>query len=309
MSDDEMVEVTRSLEKYYKNYTIYMRSPDGKGYFLYKQKGVPIEAVRIKEKRHPDKLYITLQDKIKEVTAFQRKYNAQLRKEIKSNPAAAKEILWKTMELSLAEPRTQILQNIKETIDIVVAEYLETPAVAANLLEVSAKDYSAAIHSVNVMLFCLGLGQYSQFSAEDIKLLGLMGLLHDVGKIKVPDEILKADRDLTVRETKILRRHTEHGYRIIKDGQLDLRVALSALEHHERSDGSGYPDGKLGNEILPQSAMIGIIDAFEQKTSCRPGRTPLKPIEALTAIREEVGAGKFDPEIFKTFARSIVGLH
>ena len=308
MSDDEMVEVSQALEKYYKNYTIYMRSPDGKGYFLYKQKGVPIEAVRIKEKRHPEKLYITLQDKVKEITSIQRKYNAQLKKEIKGDPAAAKAILWKTMEATLSEPRTQILHNIKETIDIVVGEYIETPAVVSNLIEVSAKDYSTAVHSVNVMLFCLGFGQYSRFTVEDIKLFGLMGLLHDVGKTKVPDEILKTNRDLTVREAKILRRHTEHGYRIIKECRFDLKVALSALEHHERMDGSGYPDGKKGDEFLLQSAMLGLIDTFEQKTSYRPDYKPLKPIEALASIMEEVGKGKFNREMFKTFARSIVGM-
>ncbi len=308
MSDDEMVEVTRSLEKYYKNYAIYMHSPSGKGFILYKPKGVPIEAVRIQEKRHPEKLYITLQDRIKEVAAFQRKYAIQLKKTIRNDPALAKTILQKTMDISLSEPRTQVLHNLRETIDIVVGEYLETPAVVSNLIDVSTKDYSTAVHSVNVMLLCLGFGHYSRFTVEEIKLFGLMGLLHDVGKVKVPDDILKASRDLTVRETKMFRRHTEHGYRILKECRFDMKVALSALEHHERMDGSGYPDGKTGNDLLPESAMLTIIDTFDQRTSYRPNHVSIKPIEALAAIMEEVVAGKFDREMFKIFAHSVVGM-
>ncbi|MFZ5570851.1 MAG: HD-GYP domain-containing protein [Thermodesulfobacteriota bacterium] len=308
MPDDEMVEVTRSLEKYYKNYAIYMRPSDGKGYILYKPKGVPIEAVRIKEKRHPQKLYISLEDKIKEVCSFQRKYSAQLKKNIREDPVAAKTILHKTMEVSLAEPRTPVLHNLKETIDIVVSEYLENPAVVGNLIAVSTKDYSTAVHSVNVMLLCLGFGHYSRFPLTELKQMGLAGLLHDVGKVNVPDDILKASRELTVRETKLLRQHAEHGYRTLKDCGFDGKVALSALEHHERADGSGYPDGKTRRDLLPESAALSIIDTFEHRTGYRPDHPPLKPIEALAGIMEEVVDGKFDRELFKTFAHSVVGM-
>jgi HD-GYP domain-containing protein (c-di-GMP phosphodiesterase class II) len=308
MSDDEMVEVSRSIGKYYKNYDIYMKPPSGRGYILYKPKEVPIEAIRIKEKRHPKKLYITLQDKMKEIASFQRRYNNQLRKKIKSEPAEARRILNKAMAFSFSEPRTQILQNVRETIDIVVLEYLENPQVVNQLIEVSAKDYSVSAHCVNVMLYCLGYGHHCGFAIDEIKVFGLSGLLHDVGKVQVPDEILKASRALSVRETKILKRHTENGYSLLTACNFDPVVVTGALEHHERLDGSGYPDGKRGDEISPLSRALALIDRFENLTSRRPEKEGLKPIEALASIMEEVENGLYDKEIFKQIAHSVVGM-
>lgn len=308
MTDDDMVEVTRSLGKYYKNYAIYMKSPSGKGYVLYKPKGVPIEAVRIKEKRHPKHLYISLQDKVREIASFQRKYNHELKKTIRDDPVRAKNLLQKTMDLSLSEPRTDVLRNMQETIDIIVKEYLETPTVVGNLLDVSAKDYSTSVHSINVMLFCLGFGYYNDYALEAISRIGLMGLMHDVGKIQVPEEILKADRELTVRETKLLNQHTEHGYRILTDCDFDPAIARVALEHHEQIDGTGHPEKKIGRDLLESSKIIAIIDKFEKLTCLRPGYTPLKPIEALAAIMEIVENGKMDRDMFKQFAHSVVGM-
>lgn len=308
MPDDEMVEVSRSLGKYYKNYDIYMKPPSGRGFVLYKPKGVPIEAIRIKEKRHPKNLYITLPDKMKEIASFQRRYNSELRKKIKNEPAEARRILNKAMELSFSEPRTQVLQNMRETIDIIVLEYLEDPAVVSRLIEVSTKDYSTSIHSVNVMLYCLGYGHFCKFSMEEIKVFGLAGLLHDVGKVEVPNEILKSSEELNVRETKILRRHVENGYRILSECEFDPVVLMGALEHHELIDGSGYPDEKKGDEISPLSRVLALINRFENLTGQSPGKESLKPIEALAFMMGEVESGKYDKEMFKQMAHSVVGM-
>ncbi len=306
--DAHMVEVNRDLKRYYNNYELYMKKPEGPGYQLYKPKGVPLESIRMKQKKHPEKLYITLQDKVKELSTYQKQYNNQLKKLLKKDWVKAKKVLDRTMKVALEEPRNQMLNNVKETIDILVAEYLESPEIVKNLIEVSTKDYSTSTHSINVMLLCFGYGFYNHFNITDIKMFGLTGLLHDVGKIYVDDEILKGNRELTAREQKLLKRHTEHGFRILKELNFDEKVILGALEHHERIDGSGYPDGKTGDELILESKALAMIDEFDMLVNWNPAMETIKPIEALGFLMEDVEEMKYDKGVFKVFAQSIVGM-
>ncbi len=306
--DSHMVEVNRDFKKYYNNYELFIKVSDGSGYQLYKPKGISLESVRMKQKKHPEKLYITLQDKIKELSGYQKQYNNQLKKLLKKDLVKAKKVIERTMTAALQEPKNQILENVKETIDILVKEYLESPDVVKNLIEVSTKDYSTSTHSINVMLLCFGFACYNHFCISDIKMFGLMGLLHDVGKIYVDDEILNVKKELTSREKKLLWKHTEHGFRILKELNFDEKIILGALEHHERIDGSGYPDGKIGDEMAYESRALAIIDEFDMLTNWRPSKEKIKPIEALGIMMDDVEGTKFDRDCFKVFAHSIVGM-
>ena len=170
----------------------------------------------------------------------------------------------------------------------------------------SYKDYSTILHSINVMALVLGYASYMDYSRAHSKTLGLCALLHDVGKTKISQEILKAPRRLTDKEFDKIKRHTTQGYNILSKCKFDdKQIAICALEHHEKIDGSGYPNNKI--RISQTAQIIGIIDCYEALTNDdRPYRSSMEPFEVLNKIiGEEVKDGKYDKEMYVQFIKSL----
>jgi len=122
------------------------------------------------------------------------------------------------------------------------------------------------------------------------------GLLHDVGKISIPESILSRPGKLSDEEWNLIRVHARQGYDILKDTGLPWPVADIALHHHERMDGSGYPDGISGDELSLEARILGVCDVVEAMSSFRPYR----PARSLTEILRELRSGrgtKYDPAV------------
>ena len=179
--------------------------------------------------------------------------------------------------------------------------------IVKKMIEITVKDTSTSVHSVNVMLHCLGYARQCNYEHDDLRLFGLMGLFHDIGKLRIPDKILKAPRRLTEEEFDLIKTHSNYGYNILVRSNLDKRVRLGALQHHERSDGSGYPRKIEGKDISPESKALAIIDVYEALTNWRPYKDPVDPLEALGIIKEDVEKGKLDMKTFQEFACSLKG--
>ena len=308
MRNSDMYEISDEpdiLNKYI-DFDVYFKSDGHWG--LYKKKGVAFDEGRVKFGRLPEQLFISLRDRVYLVRDQTKLLNEKLVKELKKDPVKARGRLNEVVAVMLAEPRSEILEDIKDTIGIVVDEYLNSPDVLKNLVKVSIKDYSTQLHLTNVMLFCLGYAHYSGFNEDDLKLFGLIGLLHDVGKVDVPDEILTAPRSLSDDEFEQIKRHTRRGWKMLKECDFNEAVPRSALEHHERLDGSGYPSGKEAKALNAYSRTLSIADVYEALTNWRPYKEPMLPLQALGIIKNEVEAEKLDSIIFKEFASSIVGL-
>jgi HD-GYP domain-containing protein (c-di-GMP phosphodiesterase class II) len=308
MATGEMYEISGDpniLDKYI-DFDVYYKN---EGYYgLYKKKGTVFDPSRIKTGKLPEQLFISLKDRIHLVRAQTRRLNQEIALELKADPVKAKERLSEVVSVTLSEPRNEVLVDMKDTIGVVVGEYLDSPDVLKNLIKVSVKDYTTQLHLTNVMLFSLGYAHYAGYSEEDLRLFGLIGLLHDVGKIDIPNEILTAPRKLTKEEFDQVKKHSQKGWKILKPCDFDHRVALCALEHHERLDGSGYPRGKVNGEVCQLAKALAIADVYEALSTWRPYKEPLKPIDALEIMKKEVSEGKLDRSIFMEFSRSIVGL-
>lgn len=222
------------------------------------------------------------------------------------NPAKVKETLYTVVEETLTEPRSGSLEGISDTIGIFVSDYSRESGIVKNLIDLSYKDYSSIMHSINVMALALSFAFHINYPPEEAKQLGLCGLLHDVGKTKINDAILTAPRKLTNDEFEEMRRHTILGYNILIDCKFgDREIAACALDHHEKLDGSGYPNGKT--RISRISQIIGIIDCYEALTNDnRPYRNAMEAYEALSQIiMKDVSAGKFDKELYAQFIKSL----
>lgn len=152
----------------------------------------------------------------------------------------------------------------------------------------------------------LNFALHFNFPPEEAKLMGLCGLLHDVGKTRINNEILTAPRKLTNDEFEEMRRHIIYGYNILNDCKFGSReIADCALNHHEKIDGSGYPNGKTRMSQISQ--VTGIIDCYEALTNDdRPYRNAMNAYEALsTIIMKDVNSGKFDKKLYMQLIKSL----
>ncbi len=159
-----------------------------------------------------------------------------------------------------------------------------------------AKDVITAEHSRAVSSWCTRLARKLGLSASETLLVQRGGLLHDIGKISTPDEILNAPRGLTIEERKIIQRHPMDGVELIA-GTPDLAEFIPAIrDHHERLDGTGYPNGLKGENIPLAARLVSVADCFNAMVGRRPYRPPLSPYVAIRELSRHSGH-QFDPEI------------
>lgn len=160
-------------------------------------------------------------------------------------------------------------------------------------------------HSMNVAMICHAMGKWLGYPKEDIKQLTLAGLLHDVGKVFLPQELLKKQENLTNYELTQLRNHTLLGYNALKRQPVDLRICSAAFMHHERCDGSGYPNRFVARQIDDFAKIVAIADTYDAMTSPRVYREALCPFEAVHMFQSE-GLTLYDPHYLMTFLGGII---
>lgn len=142
-------------------------------------------------------------------------------------------------------------------------------------------DEMTYVHSMNVSLICNCFARWLNMSKDEIRTLTLGGLLHDIGKISVPKDVLLKPDTLTNDEYEIIKTHTTRGYEILRDKKIDDKIKMIALQHHERADKTGYPYGKSGNEVEPYSMIVAIADVYDAMTSDRVYRPRLCPFDVI----------------------------
>ena len=154
------------------------------------------------------------------------------------------------------------------------------------------------VHSVNVALLSNMIGRivYPDISDEELKVLTLAGLLHDIGKMMVPDNIIQKKGRLTLPEYNLVKTHVLFGNNILKGiDNLDPRIAEVAMRHHERCDGTGYPGGYKREQIEPFARIVAIADTYDAMTSDRAYRAAICPFDVIEMFERE-GIVKYDVE-------------
>ena len=159
-------------------------------------------------------------------------------------------------------------------------------------------------HSMNVSLICNVFGGWLKMSPEEIDLLTLCGMLHDLGKLKIPDSIIKKPEKLTTDEYQLVKTHTVEGYHILKAQGVNAHIANSALMHHEKCDGSGYPLGLTADRIDTYAKIVGIVDVYDAMTSARIYRGPMCPFRVIELYENE-GLQKYDAHFILTFLENV----
>ena len=160
------------------------------------------------------------------------------------------------------------------------------------------------VHSMNVALICNIIGRWIHMDDEDLEILTLAGLLHDIGKVAVPSDIISKPGKLTTAEFNRVKKHTVEGYKVLKNLPIDERIKDAALLHHERCDGSGYPLSYKDEKIPDFAKIVAIADVYDAMTAARTYRGPMCPFNVISMFEEE-GLQKYDSRFLLPFLENI----
>ena len=156
-------------------------------------------------------------------------------------------------------------------------------------------------HSIRVGELCASFGKFLGLDEEDIKKVKISGLLHDVGKTKIPSNLLHKNEKFTEKEYEFIKKHTEYGVDILKEAGInDEDILCSVLYHHERIDGLGYPSGKKENEIPFLSKILIICDSYDAMNSVRSYRDRLPQDKIISELLLNSGT-QFDKKLVESF--------
>ncbi|MBW4084594.1 HD-GYP domain-containing protein [Paenibacillus sp. S150] len=155
--------------------------------------------------------------------------------------------------------------------------------------------------SLGAAVIATSLGERLQLEQEELALLTTAATLYDIGTVKLPSSLIQKPGKLDTQEFKLLKKHTVYGYELLKNSDIDHRVALVALQHHEREDGSGYPRGLKGGQLDRLSKIVALADVYMALISDRPHRPAFTFFETVEEIHRQIILHRFDPVIGLTF--------
>jgi HD-GYP domain-containing protein (c-di-GMP phosphodiesterase class II) len=179
------------------------------------------------------------------------------------------------------------IEPIAQVVNDIVDEVVSSREVILPLTDIRSHDDYTFGHSVNVCIISVMLGVALEFDDLTLRELAMGAILHDVGKVKVPEEILLKPAPLTSKEWNEMKKHTLYGFDLLRGGDgLSSRAAHVAYQHHERSNGSGYPRALAGDGIHQFARIVAVADTYDAMTSDRVYRKGITPFESLKVIKE-----------------------
>ncbi|MFZ5604575.1 MAG: HD-GYP domain-containing protein [Pseudomonadota bacterium] len=210
-----------------------------------------------------------------------------------------------TLLKSAAADRPLFTKNVKRHIKACVDSIERNPSAMVWLTRIKHVDQYTAEHCVNVGMLAIALGRHLGVNRQQLEMLGLCGILHDVGKMKVNQDLLNKQGRLTADEFEHIKLHTTFGRDILlEDSMLPAEVIAAAYSHHERQDGRGYPEG-IGKNLLGfYTRAVSIVDAYDAITSRRCYSAPRASAQALKVLYENSGT-QFDQKLVVKFIECI----
>jgi HD-GYP domain-containing protein (c-di-GMP phosphodiesterase class II) len=196
---------------------------------------------------------------------------------------------------------------LQRVVESLLDNLLQDPAAVLGLTAIKGHDDYTLNHSINVCILAISLGSALGLAPEELHSLGLGALLYDLGKVRVPEDVLLKSGPLTSEEWKLVKRHSEEGADLLKRLQLGDRMPMIvAYEHHMRHDLMGYPDGAAAEQHL-FSKVVAVCDAYDAMTTQRPFRREIRPDKALAVLMQ--GRGKaYDPDVTKALV-AMLGIY
>jgi HD-GYP domain-containing protein (c-di-GMP phosphodiesterase class II) len=196
-------------------------------------------------------------------------------------------------------------QSALPLVEEISGSVMRNPHALISLSQLKERDDYTYMHSVAVCAMMVALSKQIGLDDEQTRQAGLGGLLHDLGKGGIPLDILNKPGKLTDAEFAIVKKHPEHGHRLLLEGGSAGAIPLDiCLHHHEKTDGSGYPHRLAGNAISSFAKMGAICDVYDAITSNRPYKNGWDPAESLRKMAEWT-SGHFDESLFQAFVKCL----
>ena len=255
---------------------------------------VPLDETR-QSLRKTRTRYVAKQDMARQLSEANRTYQAT-KMQVKQ--------LFASAHLGQALNMKQAQVMVKDCVQRVISN----PNAMLWLTRLKHQDEYTAEHSVNASLLAISLGHHLDLAPYELENLGICGLMHDIGKMKVPDEILNKPGRLTAEEFEEMARHTTYARQMLM-GRSDIYPGAVdvAWTHHERLDGSGYPRGIDSTKLSLFTRIVSVVDAYDAMTSDRVYKAGMSSLEAMKILNKNAGT-QFDPEVVKKFI-AMIGLY
>lgn len=221
---------------------------------------------------------------------------------IKGIEAGADEFLSKPVHPHELRARVASLSRMKHLIDALDSA---ESAFLALALTIEARDPTTKGHCERLARHAVTLGRALGLPGDELVALHRGGYLHDVGKVGIPDAVLLKPGALTPEEFELMKRHSEIGESLCSPLQSLKRVRPIIRSHHERLDGSGYPDQLRGDEVPQLAQIVGIVDVYDALTSRRPYREAMAAEEATRHLRGEMEQGRFSRQYVEAFLDTV----
>ena len=194
------------------------------------------------------------------------------------------------VERSRAHSFRSVVATALELEVAIDVEEIDFEVIAALVAAVEVKDRETQGHNRRVAQLCVQIGKQLGMSASELRVLARSGLLHDVGKLGIPDAILEKHGPLSESDWAVMKMHPEIGVSILKRGGHFKRELLGVLYHHERMDGSGYPHGLVAEGIPVEARIVAVADTYDVLTSNRPYRRACSASQARRVVHDEAGS-------------------
>jgi len=204
----------------------------------------------------------------------------------------------------------KVLHQIQEPMDELIETVTNNTCMLLKLKKLFLKDEYTLTHSIHVSLLAAMIAKWNGLQKKDIYGIALAGLLHDLGKSKIPSSILNKPGKLELHELSVMKRHSEIGYEIARNQELFKQDVLRGIiEHHERLDGTGYPQGLKKDQIHPYAQIIAIADVYDAMTTERSYKNSESPFVAVTIIKDLSYKQHLHPGLVNRFLKNIYRLY
>ena len=208
-------------------------------------------------------------------------------------------------EFEDASLASKTIKQLDAVVGQLVASLSSEQRSLININDLKSYDEYTYHHSLSVSVVSIAIAQKLGFSNKSLTEVGKCAMMHDIGKMRIPLEIINKTSKLDDREFDIIKSHPPEGYRYLVDKQIgDETLWEGVLYHHEKMDGTGYPMGLVGEDIPIMSRIISVADVYDALTSVRPYRKPMQPKEAIEYIMGGASC-TFDFDVAKAFLEKI----
>lgn len=270
------------------------------------QKGVTVTSGIIRRLRQLNIHYLYIEDCLSSGIEIEETVSPAVRKKAVAKITDSFRSLKNMSHKQAAYVLDQQSKELGSLVEDLLSTILSSKEIVTVLSDAYIYDEYLYQHSFQVTVYSLAIAKELGYSHEDLRLIGIGAMLHDVGKLLISKDILLKPGRLTAEEFEEMKKHTQYGFDMLRNlHSISLLVAHCAFQHHERIDGSGYPRGLVDFEIHPFAKIIGVADVFDAVTSNRVYREKMFPSQGMAII--EAGSGTiYSEKIVEALRRSVV---